>query len=73
MQVFALAPLIVTLATVLGAMSALLIGRVPISILQHARDHGRFVGLGSGQNQKRDIPAAGTPLPTLGALTGYAR
>jgi hypothetical protein len=35
MQVFALAPLIVTLATVLGAMSALLIARVPISILQH--------------------------------------
>jgi hypothetical protein len=30
MQVFALAPLLITLATVLGAMSALLIGRVPI-------------------------------------------
>ena len=63
---FVFAAIALVLVTVIGAGFAALYSIIPLSILEHNDEHGRFARLG-----ERDIPPSqGTPaagVPTVGA------
>jgi hypothetical protein len=65
MQLFGLVPIIIALATLVGVLSAVLVSRIPASILERSGQHGRFAGLGSSQ-QKCSAPDNGGGIAKIG-------
>jgi hypothetical protein len=72
MQIVLFTSIALAVVTLLGIGVAKVISALPLSVLEHAHENGRFAGLGSQDTQSHGDPAAGMPIGDSVPSPAYA-